>query len=168
MTEEVHDSRRSSTAFRDQRFCLFKSRSSGLHLETWLDDWYVIVRPGIRDLMILRDSVNVVLNITNNQCPIRRTSFIFWNVEKFPWHKKVVMLLSRDTLLLMLWGNVWSGSWQKWRTNIRECSSKIYVTYVILFQDKLIPMQFHVKEHKRMCLLLISHHFHGMFGYVTN
>ena len=39
---------------------------------------------------------------------------------------------------------------------------------LILFQDKLIPMQFHVKEHKRMCLLLISHHFHGMFGYVTN
>ena len=29
-------------------------------------------------------------------------------------------------------------------------------------------MQVHVKEHKRMCLLLISHHFHGMFGYVTN
>lgn len=30
---------------------------------------------------------------------------------------------------------------------IRERSSKIYVTYVILFQGKSIPMQFHVKEH---------------------
>lgn len=89
--EKVHDSRRSSTAFRDQRFCLFKSRISGLHLETRLDDLDVIVNPPIRDLMILRDSVNVVLNITNNQCPIRRTSFIFWNVEKIPWHKKFVI-----------------------------------------------------------------------------
>lgn len=44
--EKVHDSRRSSTAFRDQRFCLFKSRSSGLHLETRLDDLDVIVNPG--------------------------------------------------------------------------------------------------------------------------
>ena len=25
----------------------------------------------------MRDSGNVVLNVTNNQCPIRKTSFIF-------------------------------------------------------------------------------------------
>lgn len=42
----------------------------------------------------MRDSGIVVLNVTNNKCTIRKTSFIFWNVEKIPWHKKVVTLLS--------------------------------------------------------------------------
>lgn len=105
-----------------------------------------------------RESGNVV---TNNQCLIRKTSFIFWNVEKFLllWHKKVVILLSIPCCLC---SNMRESSGQDLMNKVTSPGSWSHLCIIWLH----IQIYSHAISCKRtwvICVLSISHHFLGMF-----